>query len=145
MKELGQAGLVARMRAVKDGCIMLLVNLGGRNCLGGLTLGTPVILKRIFKKEGIRHLTQSNLFFRQVQKVYKELSISIGRRAIALTPFHSVPLFVTSSLFLPKYVGVFIWVSSLVFWLANPFWGISHPLFAQRAQPILIVLILSLL
>jgi hypothetical protein len=44
MKELGQAGLVARMRAVKDGCIMLLVNLKGRKCLGGLTLGTPVIL-----------------------------------------------------------------------------------------------------
>lgn len=43
MKELGQAGLAARMRAVKDGCIML-VNLKGPKCLGGVTLGTPVIM-----------------------------------------------------------------------------------------------------
>lgn len=125
------------MRAVKNGCKML-VNLKGRNCLGGLTLGTSVILKLIFKKEGIRHLTSLSRTFCTVPVGAEGL-----QRAFHLcrSPSYSSYSFPFSSPFrqnpLSSFFPSVLWVCSPIFWLANQFWGISHPLLAQRAQTII--------
>ena len=64
---------------------MLLVNLEGRNGLGGLVLDTQMILKCVFKKEGVRHFTLLN-----VEGLQTAFHLSRSR-ALALTLFHSIP------------------------------------------------------